>query len=117
MVSGVLCASALDVHLLVVVPEEQRQALARADPNSPPMKEFLPQHIDHINSETFGQADLEKLIQHASRDLDEIDRKREEEFKEYEMRKEFERRAKLAVSFSPSPRTFRYGSFSVLRSK
>lgn len=89
----------MDVHLVFVVAEEQRQALARADPNSPHMKEFLPQHIDHINSETFGQSDLEKLIQHASRDLDEIDRKREQEFKEYEMRKEFERRSKLAVSF------------------
>lgn len=83
---------------VVVFLEEQRLALARADPNSSQLKEFLPQHIDHVNGETFGQADLEKLIQHASRDLDEIDRKREQEFKEYEMRKEFERRAKLAVS-------------------
>ncbi|CAF4628944.1 unnamed protein product, partial [Rotaria sp. Silwood2] len=41
-------------------------------------------------------ADLERLIRHASRDLDEIDRQREQQFKEYEMRKEFERRAKLA---------------------
>ena len=86
------------VHLI----EEQRLALARADANSPHLKEFLPQHIDHANGETFGQADLEKLIQHASKDLDEIDRKREQEFKEYEMRKEFERRSKLAVRFFSS---------------
>ena len=64
------------------------------------MKDFIPQHIDHKNSETFGQADLERLIQHASKDLDEIDRQREQQFKEYEMRKEYERRAKLSVNIS-----------------
>ena len=63
------------------------------------MSEFLPQHLDHRNSETFGQLDLERLIQHASKDLDELDRKREQQFKEYEMRKEYQRRTKLAVSY------------------
>ncbi len=72
-------------------------ALARADPQSKRIKEFLPQHIDTRNSETFGQLDLERLIKHASKDLDELDRKREQQFKEYEMRKEYQRRAKLAV--------------------
>jgi hypothetical protein len=62
------------------------------------MREFLPQHIDAKNSETFGQLDLERLIKHAAKDLDELDRRREEEFKEYEMRKEYQRRAKLAVN-------------------
>ncbi len=62
------------------------------------MREFLPQHIDSRNAEGFGQKDLERLIQHASKDLDELDRKREEEFKEYEMRKEYQRRKKLSVS-------------------
>ncbi len=62
------------------------------------MKEFLPQHVDSKNWETFGRLDLERLIKHASKDLDELDRKREQQFKEYEMRKEYERRAKLAVS-------------------
>jgi hypothetical protein len=76
--------------------EKQRMELARADPNGKHIKDFLPQHIDHLNSETFGQADLERLIQHASKDLDEIDRQREKEFKEYEMRKEYERRTKLS---------------------
>jgi hypothetical protein len=71
--------------------------LARADPNSKHIKDFLPQHLDHKNSEKFGQDDLERLIQHASKDLDELDRQREREFKEYEMRKEYERRAKLSV--------------------
>ena len=72
--------------------------MLRADPNSRKMKEFLPQHIDHRDTETFNEADLERLIRHASRDLEEIDRKREEQFKAYELRKEYQRRAKLAVS-------------------
>lgn len=71
---------------------------AQADPDGAHMRDFLPKHIDHHNSETFGQADLEKLILHASKDLDDIDRQREEQFKEYEMRKEYERRAKLNVN-------------------
>jgi len=71
--------------------------LAKADPNGKHIKDFIPQHLDHRNSETFGQADLERLIKHASKDLDELDREREKEFKDYEMRKEYERRAKLAV--------------------
>jgi len=69
--------------------DEQRAEFARS-------KEFLPQHIDHKGTETFGQDDLERLIKHASKDLDEIDRQREQQFKEYEMRKEYERRAELA---------------------
>jgi len=70
--------------------------LARADSNAKHLKDFLPQHIDHKNTETFNEVDLERLIQHASKDLDELDRQREQQFKEYEMRKEYERRAKLA---------------------
>ncbi|CAF1509600.1 unnamed protein product [Rotaria sp. Silwood1] len=76
--------------------EKERMELARGDPNGKHVQQFLPQHIDHQNSESFGQADLERLIRHASKDLDEIDRKREQQFKEYEMTKEYERRAKLA---------------------
>jgi hypothetical protein len=72
--------------------------LAKADPNGKHIKDFIPQHLDHRNSETFGQADLERLIKHASKDLDELDRQREAQFKEYEMRKEYERRAELAVN-------------------
>jgi hypothetical protein len=72
--------------------------LARADPNGKHVKDLLPQHVDHKNSETFGQDDLERLIQHASKDLDELDRQREQQFKEYEMRKEYERRSQLSVN-------------------
>ena len=78
--------------------ERQRLALARGDSGRGRMKEFLPQHIDTAHSETFGQLDLERLIRHATQDLDELDRKREEQFKQYELRKEYQRRAKLAVN-------------------
>jgi hypothetical protein len=83
--------------VLVIYVEKQRTELSQADPNSKHLQAFLPQHIDHKNVETFGQDDLERLIQHASKDLDEIDRQREQEFKEYEMRKEYERREQLSV--------------------
>ena len=73
--------------------------MARIDPNGEHIRKLLPQHLDHDNSDTFNEADLERLIRHASKDLDEIDRQREEEFKQYELRKEYQRRAKLAVSF------------------
>ncbi|CAF0785461.1 unnamed protein product [Adineta ricciae] len=76
--------------------DKQRNALARIDPNGEQIRKLLPQHLDHDNSDTFNEADLERLIRHASKDLDEIDRQREEEFKQYELRKEYQRRAKLA---------------------
>ena len=64
------------------------------------MKELLPRHVDHENSETFGQRDLERLISQASKDLDELDRKRQQQFKDYEIQKEYQRRKNLAVSCS-----------------
>jgi uncharacterized protein YjbK len=81
-----------------VLLEKERSELVNAAPNGKHLKEFLPQHIDHKNSETFGEGDLERLIQHASKDLDELDRQREQQFKDYEMKKEYERRAQLAVN-------------------
>lgn len=58
---------------------------------------FLPQHIGRPDSVKFSEKDLEYLIRKATVDLDELDRRREQEFKEYELRKEYERRTKLAV--------------------
>lgn len=51
----------------------------------------IPEHIDHLNSDTFEVEDLKKLILKTSSDLAENDRKRREEFKEYELQKEFEK--------------------------
>lgn len=55
----------------------------------------VPQHLDHGNEHTFEIEDLKKLIMKATEDLAEADKKRREEFKEYEMQKEFEKQATL----------------------
>lgn len=52
-------------------------------------------HVDHENPHTFEIEDLKKLIHKTSEDLAEADKKRREEFKEYEMQKEFEKQEKL----------------------
>lgn len=53
------------------------------------------EHIDHVNSHTFEIEDLRKLIVKTGEDLAEADRKRRDEFKEYELQKEFEKQEKL----------------------
>ncbi|GLG96125.1 Uncharacterized protein GBIM_02944, partial [Gryllus bimaculatus] len=54
-----------------------------------------PHHLDHSNPHTFEIEDLKKLIAKTTADLAEADRKRRQEFKEYEMQKQFEREQKL----------------------
>lgn len=51
----------------------------------------MPLHVDHTNSHTFEIEDLRRLIKKTTEDLAAADRKRREEFKEYEMQKKFER--------------------------
>ncbi|XP_008210721.1 nucleobindin-2 isoform X1 [Nasonia vitripennis] len=55
----------------------------------------IPEHVDHNNPHTFEIDDLKKLIAKTTKDLDEADKKRREEFKEYEMHKKFEQEEKL----------------------
>ncbi|KAJ9580412.1 hypothetical protein L9F63_003936, partial [Diploptera punctata] len=55
----------------------------------------IPEHVDHTNPHTFEIEDLRKLILKTTADLAEADRKRREEFKEYEMQKEFEKQEQL----------------------
>ncbi|PNF41274.1 hypothetical protein B7P43_G01464 [Cryptotermes secundus] len=54
-----------------------------------------PEHLDLSNPHTFEIEDLRKLILKTTADIAEADRKRREEFKEYEMQKEFEKQEKL----------------------
>ena len=61
-------------------------------PNQQRLK--IPGHLDHKNP-TFEMEDLRKLILQTTKDLEEVDRKRKEEFKAYELQKEFEHREKL----------------------
>ncbi|XP_022246409.1 nucleobindin-2-like isoform X2 [Limulus polyphemus] len=55
----------------------------------------VPVHIDPLNTRTFEVEDLKRLIQTATNDLEELDRKRREEFKRYEMEKEHRYRESL----------------------
>jgi len=55
----------------------------------------IPGHINH-EEETFEKEDLRKLVIQATKDLEELDKKRAQDFKEYEMQKELAWRQKLA---------------------
>lgn len=55
----------------------------------------IAEHLDHSNQHTFEIEDLKKLILKTSEDLAEADRRRRQEFKEYELQKEFEKQEKL----------------------
>jgi len=57
---------------------------------------LFPSHLDHSNPHTFETEDLKRLIREATRDLEEQDKARKEEFKRYELEKEHERREELA---------------------
>ncbi|KAK3912820.1 Nucleobindin-2, partial [Frankliniella fusca] len=54
-----------------------------------------PEHLDETNPDTFEVEDLRRLIAKTTKDLAEADKKRREEFKEYEMQKEFEKHEKV----------------------
>ncbi|XP_068082227.1 nucleobindin-2 isoform X2 [Anabrus simplex] len=59
---------------------------------------IAPEHIDHSNPHTFEIEDLRKLIAKTTADLAEADKKRRQEFKEYEMLKEYEKQQKLKTA-------------------
>lgn len=50
----------------------------------------ITEHVDHENPHTFEQEDLRKLIHKTSNELAEADKLRRDEFKRYEMQKEFQ---------------------------
>ncbi|XP_049818989.1 nucleobindin-2 isoform X2 [Aethina tumida] len=72
---------------------EQKKKLL--DTNSIDADDPMHHHLDHSNPHTFEVEDLKKLIAKTTSDLAEADRKRREEFKQYEMQKEFEKQDKL----------------------
>ncbi|XP_069754377.1 nucleobindin-2a isoform X4 [Narcine bancroftii] len=59
------------------------------------LKQF--EHLDHQNPHSFEPEDLELLIKTATKDLENYDKERHEEFKQYEMLKEHERREYLKI--------------------
>jgi len=54
-------------------------------------------HVDHENAHTFEIEDLKRLILKTSEDLNAADKARREEFKQYELQKEYEKQEKLRV--------------------
>ncbi|XP_066151014.1 nucleobindin-2 isoform X2 [Euwallacea fornicatus] len=52
-------------------------------------------HLDHSNPHTFEIEDLKKLIKQTTQDLAEADKMRREEFKHYELEKEYQKQEKL----------------------
>lgn len=57
------------------------------------LKQF--EHLNHMNPHTFEVDDLDRLIQSATKDLENYDKERHDEFKRYELMKEHERRERL----------------------
>lgn len=57
------------------------------------LKQF--EHLNHMNPDTFEVEDLDRLIKSATKDLENYDKDRHDEFKRYEMMKEHERRERL----------------------
>ncbi|CAJ0610220.1 unnamed protein product [Cylicocyclus nassatus] len=56
----------------------------------------MPEHLDATNWEKFGKEDLRRLILRTVQDMEEMDKQRQKEFKEYEMRKKAEEDHKFA---------------------
>lgn len=73
---------------------EQIQKQIEADGGAHNVK--IPDHIDATNWERFGKEDLRKLIRRTVEDMEALDRERQKNFKEYEMRKKAEEDHKLA---------------------
>lgn len=71
---------------------EQKRKLE--DPNSID-DDPVHHHLDHNNPHTFEIEDLKKLIAKTTSDLAEVDRKRKEQFKQYELEKEYQKQEKL----------------------
>ncbi|KAK9516302.1 hypothetical protein VZT92_024242 [Zoarces viviparus] len=57
------------------------------------LKQF--EHLNHLNPNTFEVEDLDQLIQSATKDLENYDKDRHDEFKRYEMTKAHERKERL----------------------
>ncbi|QQP57180.1 EFhand protein NUCB1 [Caligus rogercresseyi] len=69
-------------------------ATVRAQHGTGPEAHRGPEHLK-IDSVRFEVEDLKRLIQSTTRDLEEADRKRADDFKRYEMEKKFENESRL----------------------
>nr|XP_023016613.1 nucleobindin-2 [Leptinotarsa decemlineata] len=65
------------------------------DPSNSIDEDPVHHHVDHSNPHTFEVEDLKKLIAKTTADLAEADKKRKEQFKQYELEKEYKKIEKL----------------------
>lgn len=65
------------------------------DTNAIDIEDPTHHHLDHSNPHTFEIDDLKKLIAKTTADLAEADKKRKEQFKQYELEKEYKKQEKL----------------------
>eukprot|EP00057_Strongylocentrotus_purpuratus_P022495 XP_011676969.1 PREDICTED: nucleobindin-2 isoform X7 [Strongylocentrotus purpuratus] len=73
----------------------EQQALGKAKPADQKFLDNLIGHLDPSSMDAFSPDDITKLIQKATKDLEENDRERRKEFKRYEMEKELKRRSEM----------------------
>ncbi|KAF6038461.1 hypothetical protein EB796_003228 [Bugula neritina] len=82
-----------DLHKKLMRETADEIRAGKRDPKDLPSVDS--EHMDHSNPHTFEIEDLRKLIKKTTDDLTNVDKKRKEEFKHYEMNKEHEYREKL----------------------
>lgn len=81
------------LRMLIKVKHDVKGGNGRKLDHQALLKQF--DHLNHMNPNTFEVEDLDRLIQSATKDLENFDKERHDEFKKYEMTKEHERRERL----------------------
>ncbi|XP_014864850.1 PREDICTED: nucleobindin-2 [Poecilia mexicana] len=81
------------LRLLIKAKHDLREGNGNTLDHQALLKQF--EHLNHMNPHTFEVEDLDRLIQSATKDLENYDKERHDEFKRYEMMKEHERRERL----------------------
>ncbi|XP_043981223.1 nucleobindin-2-like [Gambusia affinis] len=81
------------LRLLIKAKHDLREGNGNTLDHQALLKQF--EHLNHMNPHTFEVEDLDRLIQSATKDLENYDKERHDEFKRYEMTKEHERRERL----------------------
>uniref|UniRef100_A0A3B5KZT1 Nucleobindin 2 n=1 Tax=Xiphophorus couchianus TaxID=32473 RepID=A0A3B5KZT1_9TELE len=81
------------LRLLIKAKHDLREGNGNTLDHQALLKQF--EHLNHMNPHTFEVEDLDRLIQSATKDLENYDKERHDEFKQYEMTKEHERRERL----------------------
>lgn len=81
------------LRMLIKAKHDMQGGNSRSVDHQALLKQF--EHLNHINPHTFEAEDLDRLIKSATKDLENFDKGRHDEFKRYELMKEHERRERL----------------------